>query len=380
MTSETLSAASEVRPRMRTLAAELDGNVVAADREQRFDRARWERCATAGLLAHPLPVTWGGSGLDLLTTVQAFEAFAVACADNGLPFAIGGQLWACAMPVLTFGSDEQRHRYLPRMAAGELIAAHAASEPEAGSDVLSMQARAVRDGDRYVLHGHKSYVTNAPVADVLLVLANVDDGGARSGITAFLVDRDRPGLRVSEPIAKMGMRTAAMGEVELSGCEVPLAARLGEEGAGSAIFGHAMEYERAFIMAPALGAMQRLTARTLARVRERTQFGRPLSEFQAVSHQLAEMHRAVETSRALLYRVAARRDRGERLGGDSALVKLHLSESWVAVASTALQLHGALGYLTETEIERDVRDALGSRIYSGTSEIQRELIARYLGA
>jgi alkylation response protein AidB-like acyl-CoA dehydrogenase len=264
--------------------------------------------------------------------------------------------------------------------SGALVGAHAASEREAGSDVFAMRTSAVRDGDRYVLHGRKAHVTNAPVADLLLVFANVDPLFGHAGISAFLVERSQPGVSVSDPISKMGMRSALMGDVVLDGCEVPADRMLGKEGAGAAIFGRGMEWERAFIMAPALGAMDRLLQRTLAYARRRVQFGRPISSFQAVSHQIAEMHRAVETSRALLYRVAARKDAGKRIAAEAALVKLHLSESWAAVATTALQLHGALGYLTETEIERDVRDALAGRIYSGTTEIQRDLVARYLGA
>lgn len=359
---------------------ELKHDTFAHDRDQSSSRESWKRCAELGLLGHPLPEQFGGAGLDLLGTVHALEAFGLACDDNGLAFALGAQLWSCMMPLLEFGTDEQRDRHLPRLVAGDSIAGHAASEHEAGSDVFAMRARAVRRGDVYVLDGHKAYVTNAPVADLLLVFANVDPEGQRSGISAFLVERAWAGVTIGPPVSKMGMRTATMGEVQLEGCEVPAGCRLGEEGAGLAIFSHGMEFERAFILAPALGAMDRLVRRTLAHVRERRQFGRPIADFQAVSHRVAEMHRALETSRALLHRAASRKDLGQRIAPEAALVKLHVSESWIAVALAALQLHGALGYLSDTEVERDVRDALASRIYSGTSDIQRDIIARYLGA
>ncbi|HUG84093.1 MAG TPA: acyl-CoA dehydrogenase family protein [Euzebya sp.] len=369
----------QLRHDVLAFAESLRGDVAHADREESFDAEAWDRCAAFGLMGLPIAREHGGGARDLVATVVALEALGEGCADNGLAFAIGAHLWACTMPVLEFGTGDQHRRHLRGLVSGRTIAGHAASEADAGSDIFAMRTTAVRHGDTYVLDGTKRYVTNAPVADLLLVFANTDPQGRRSGLTGFLIDPSQPGVTVSAPVSKMGMRSALMGEVVLDGCEVDAGDRLGEEGAGPAIFNAGMEWERAFIMAPAVGAMQRVLTRTIDHARTRQQFGRPIGDFQAVSHQIAEMQRAVETSRALLHRTAHHKDLGRRIAADAALVKLHLSESWVSVTSAALQLHGASGYLTDTGIERDVRDALGSRIYSGTSEIQRDVIARYLG-
>jgi alkylation response protein AidB-like acyl-CoA dehydrogenase len=360
-------------------AASQATDAVGHDAAQSFDRTGWDGWGEFGLLRLPVPTALGGCGRSLVQTVTAWEALGEACADNGLTFALGAHLWACTMPLLDFGSPEQHARHLPGMLDGRTIAAHAASEPSAGSDVFALRTTAVRRGDTYVVSGTKTYITNAPIADLLLVLATVDPDRGSQGVTAFLIDAHAAGVEISPPVSKMGMRSAPMGEIRLTDVEVPVADRLGAEGAGASLFSHGMEFERAFILAPALGAMQRLLDRTVRHARTRRQFDRPIGEFQAVGHQIAGMQRAVETSRALLYRTAGRKDAGKRIAPDAALVKLHLSESWVDVAQTALQLHGASGYVTAGEIERDVRDALGSRLYSGTSEIQLDLIARYLG-
>jgi len=368
-----------LRREVLALAASLPGDALANDAAQSFDRAGWEAVGEFGLLRLPVPTAHGGCGRSFVQTVTAWEALGEGCPDNGLAFSLGAHLWACTMPLLDFGSPEQHARHLPGMLYGRMIAAHAASEPSAGSDVFALRTTAVRRGDTYVVSGTKTYITNAPIADLLIVLATVDPDRGRQGITAFLVDARAAGVEISAPVSKMGMRSAPMGEIRLTDVEVPVADRLGAEGAGASLFSHGMEFERAFIMAPAIGAMQRLLEHTVRHARTRRQFGRPIGEFQAVGHQIAGMQRALETSRALLYRTASRKDAGKRIAADAALVKLHLSESWVDVAQTALQLHGASGYVTAGEIERDVRDALGSRLYSGTSEIQLDLIARYLG-
>ena len=253
------------------------------------------------------------------------------------------------------------------------------TEPGTGSDALAMTTRADRDSTGYLLNGAKTFITNAPVADVFVVFAVTDPASGFAGLSAFLVDRGTPGLAVGEPFRKMGLRTSPMSELAFSDCHVPAESRLGPEGAGMAIFNASMEWERIFILATAVGTMQRQLERCIAYARERRQFGLPISAFQAVSHKIVDMKVRCDTARLLLYHTAWLKGRQRSLPLESAMTKLYLSESFVASSMDALQVHGAYGYMEESGLERDVRDALGSRIYSGTSQIQHNLIARALG-
>ncbi|MCP3165528.1 acyl-CoA dehydrogenase family protein [Myxococcus qinghaiensis] len=354
-------------------------DVVSLDAQATFNREGWHRLASFGATGFPIPRRYGGAEHPVPITAQALEGLGYGCADNGLLFALGAHLWACALPILLFGTEAQKERYLPALACGELLGGHAMTEPEAGSDVAALQTTATRKGAAYVLQGRKVFVTNGPVADLLLIFATVDTSRGREGLTAFLVEKGQPGLHVERTVPKMGLRTASMGELRLDDCEVPATHRLGEEGGGLPLFSQMMEYERGLILAPALGAMERTLERCIRRARERQQFGKPIGGFQAISHKLVEMKLRLETARGLLYRFAWLKQQGRSAMFEASLVKLHVSESWVQTSLDAVQLHGGLGYLTETELEREVRDALGSRIFSGTSELQRELVARSMG-
>jgi hypothetical protein len=283
------------------------------------------------------------------------------------------------LPILHFGTEAQRREHLPALCRGDRIGAHAITEPGSGSDALSMACRARRDGDGYVLDGVKTFVTNAPVADVILVFATVAPEARFAGITGFLVERGTPGLTLSDPISKMGLRTSPMGEVVLEGCRVPATSRLGAEGAGVRIFSSAMEWERACIFASHLGAMDRLLADTIAYARARRQFGEPISRFAPVADAIVDMKVSIEAGRLLLYRVGARKDAGEDATLDAALAKLFVSEAHVRQALAALRIHGGYGYTTEFGIERELRDAIPGTLYSGTSEMQRKIVARLLG-
>ena len=349
------------------------------DARGELDLAVWQECAEFGLLGLPVPEPYGGVGEELPGIVRTLEGLGYGCLDNGLLFALGAQLWSVEMPILLFGSDAQKERYLPPLAAGRLIGAHAVTEVEAGSDVFSLRTSAVRDGADYVLEGAKTFITSAPVAGLFLVLANTDPALGAKGLTAFLVERDAPGLSVSETDAKMGLRTAPWGTVTLDRCRVSAASVLGNPGGGGAVFAAAMEWERCYILVPALGAMRRQLESCIEYARARRQFGRPIGKNQSVANEIVEMRLRLETSRLLAYRTASTKQAGRRLTLEPSEVKLHLSESWVRNALGALQIHGAAGYATELGIERDLRDALASRIYSGSSAIQRMIIAEFLG-
>jgi alkylation response protein AidB-like acyl-CoA dehydrogenase len=244
---------------------------------------------------------------------------------------------------------------------------------------MAMAARAVRQDGHYVLDGTKTFVTNGPVADLVLVFASVDRSAGAAGITGFLIERETPGLTLSPPIPKMGLRTSPMGEVVLDGCRVAASCRLGAEGAGAAVFSAAMEWERTCIFASHLGAMERLLEETIAYAQVREQFGSPISRHAPVADRIVEMKVDLEAGRMLLYRAAAAKDRGEDAVLLAAIAKLFVSEAHVRQALAALRIHGGYGYTTEFGIERELRDAIPGTIYSGTSEMQRKIVARLLG-
>lgn len=358
---------------------ELNDDLVQRDADSMFDRDAWKKCAVLGIQGLAVPAEYGGSGADALTVMVAMEALGYGCRDNGLIFSLNAQMWSCQTPIARFGTEEQKRRYLPGLCDGSLIGVQCMTEPETGSDAFALRATARRDGDRYVLKGTKTFITNAPVADLFVVFASTDPPKGFAGISAFLVDRGTPGVSVGRPFHKMGLRTSPMSEVVFDDCEVPAEARLGPEGAGAAIFNHSMDRERSCILASAVGSMQRQLEACIAYARERRQFGQPIGKFQAVANRIVEMKLRLETARLLLYRLGWMKQNGKPAPLDSAMVKLYLSEAYTQSALDALQVHGAYGYMTETELEREVRDAVGSRIYSGTSDIQRNLIAAHLG-
>jgi alkylation response protein AidB-like acyl-CoA dehydrogenase len=344
-----------------------------------FPRNLWEACAEFGIQGLPFPEEFGGMDADLLTTMLAMEGLGYACKDHGLLFSIHAHMWSVAMPILGFGTDEQKERYLPGLIDGTLVGAHGMSEPDSGSDAFSLRTRADKKGDRYVLNGAKTFVTNAPVADLFLAFASVNREQGMWGVTAFVIERDTPGLSVGQAIGKMGLKTSPMAEVTFTDCEVAVEARVGKEGQGARIFNHSMGWERSCILATDVGAMERQLETSIEYARTRHQFGKPIGSFQLVASKIVDMKLALETSRLLLYRAAWAHAQGHEAGIEAALAKLHISEASVRGALDAIQVHGGYGYTTEFGVERELRNMIGGRLYSGTSEIQRLIIARHLG-
>jgi alkylation response protein AidB-like acyl-CoA dehydrogenase len=359
--------------------SELNGDVQDRDRSGSFSRRAWQKCADMGVLGLPVPQEYGGVGADATTTIAALDALGYGCVDNGLIFSLNAQMWACETPIVRFGTEEQKRRYLPGLCDGSLIAAHGMSEPESGSDAFAMATTARKTSDGYVLDGSKTFVTNAPESDLFLVFAMTDRELGFAGITAFLVESGTPGVTVGKPISKMGLRTSPMSEIFLEGCVVPESGVLGKVGAGSVVFNASMTWERSCILASTVGTMERLLERSLAYAQSRRQFGQPIASFQAVSHRLVDMKLRLETARLLVYRLGWLLDTGRPATLDSALTKLYLSEAYVRTTMDALHLQGGYGYMTEYELERDVRDSIGSRLYSGTSEIQYNIAAQSMG-
>ena len=359
--------------------AELDHGLAARDHEGRFDFAGWKKCADFGILSWHVPVEYGGRGRDVLTAVLLLEALGYGCRDNGLTLALNTQIWTIQEPLVTFGSDEQKRRFLPQLCRGEIIAADAVTEQDAGSDVLSMQTTARKTSGGYVLNGRKTLIGMAPVADLALVFARTDADAGALGISVFLVEKGTPGFRSTQEISKAGTRTLPMGGFELDDCEVPDSARLGAEGAGFSLFNHMMEWERSLIQSSHVGAMARQLDDCIAYAKRRHQFGKPIGSYQSVTNRIADMRVRLETARLLLYKLAWMKQHGRTAVLDAAVAKLHISESFLASSLDAVRTHGGVGYLSEHGVDRDLRDALGSVIYAGTSDIQRNVIARLLG-
>ncbi len=358
---------------------ELNDGLIERDRLGELSRLNWQKCADLGILGLSIPEEYGGSGADIMTTMLVMEGLGYGCQDNGLIFAINAQMWSVQHPILVFGTEEQKNKYLPGLCCGELIGAHGMSEPDSGSDAYSLRTRAERLEDGYLLNGSKMFVTNAPVCDMALVFATVDPAKGLGGITGFLVDVETPGFTVSRDIDKMGLRTSPMGELILQDCFVPLESRLGREGAGTSIFNSSMEWERSCILGSHVGAMERQLETCIRYARERRQFDKPIGKFQSVSNRIADMKVRLETARLLLYKVAWLKKMGKSAVMEAALAKLYLSEAFVSSSMDAIRTLGGYGYMTEFEVERDLRDAIGGTIYSGTSDIQRTIIARLMG-
>jgi hypothetical protein len=357
----------------------LNEDLVARDRDGTFRRENWQACADFGILRLSVPAEDGGAGLDLLTAMLAMEGLGYGCRDNGLTFGLNAQLWTVQLPIARFGTAAQKQRFLPGLCSGALIGAHAITEAAAGSDAFSLETRAEKRDGGYVLNGTKRLVTFAPVADLALVFATIDPAKGRWGITAFVVERGAEGFSSSPVRDKMGLRTVPLGELTFENCFVSEENRLGPEGAGVSISTHSLEIERCCILASQLGAMDRQLETAIRFARERRQFGQPIGKFQSVANRLADMRLRLETSRLLLYKVAWLKSLDKPAMLEAALLKLHLSESFVESGLDAIRIHGGTGYMTDAEIERDLRDAIGGTLYAGTSDIQRTIIARALG-
>lgn len=360
-------------------ARELQTDTIPRDASGEFWRDGWNRCARFGVLGLPIPTEFGGASATLTATIAAMEALGYGCSDLGLIFSINAHLWTNSIPILRFGTPDQRARFLPGLSDGTLIGANGASEPETGSDVFHMTTRAERVGDQYILNGAKTFVSNAPIADLFVVYAATRPEAGPLGVSAFIIERDTPGMTIGRQIHKLGLRTSPMGELFFDHCAIPSANLLGGEHGGAACFNCSMEWERGCILAMHLGRMQKQLERAIAYARQRRQFGQPIGRFQSVANRIVEMKVRLEAARPLVYKIGWQKDRGHDAMMESAIAKLFLSESAVDSSLDAIQVFGGYGYMTEFELERDLRDAVGARIYSGTVEIQRNIIARLLG-
>ena len=341
--------------------------------------SNWKACASQGVFGLYVPTEYGGSGNSLLTTVKALEALGYAFPDDGFTLGINGQMWAVQEPILRFGSEQQKKEFLPRLIDGRCIGAHGMTEEDSGSNAFGLQTTARKIDGGYLLNGKKIYIGLSPVCDLILTFATTDPDKGRWGISCFLVDAATPGVTLSPAMEKMGLRTGPMGEVEFDDAVVTEDRMLGKPGVGASIFNASMEYERSFIFASHVGSMARQLDDTIQFARDRKIGSQPIGKHQSVSNRIADMKIRLETSRMFLYRAAEKIDAGESTPLEAAMAKLVISESYVENSLSAIRIHGGKGYMSEHGIEKGLRNAIGGVIYSGTSDIQRNLIAGILG-
>lgn len=365
---------------IRFARKELNPGVLERDEAHEFSRELWEKCGQMGLQGLPVPAEYGGSGLDPLSTVLAIEALGYGCEDSGLVFAICAHLLACVVPVWKHGTEEQKQKYLPDMCSGRLIAVNAMTEPESGSDAFNMKTRAVRAGDDFLINGAKTFSSNGPVADVAVLYARTDPNkGYLGGITAFIVDAETPGYVRGQVFKKMGLRTSPIGELVFNDLRLPAGSVIGGVGGGGPIFNQSMEWERACLVAAHIGTMQRMLDKAVDYARTRKSFGQPVGKYQAVAHRIVDMKVRLEASRLLVYRAASMLETSSAVGMDASIAKLFTSESLVETALDTVRVLGGYGIMAEYGAERALRDSVAGTIYSGTNDMQRNIIARWLG-
>ena len=357
----------------------LNGSLIDRDSRGTFPLDLWKKCADFGILGLSFPEEYGGKDKDILTTINVMEGLGYACKDNGLIFGMSAQMWDVQMPILDFGTQEQKKKYLPDLINGKSFGAIAMTEPGSGSDAYSISTTAEKSGDNYILNGTKTFVTNGPVADLFLVFATLNKKMGFMGITAFLVEKGLEGFQIGKNIEKMGLRTNPWCELVFDNCKIPVENRLGKEGNGVAIFKDSMEWERSCILANYIGSMQRQLESCVKYANERKQFKQSIGKFQSVSNKIVDMKVRLETARLILYQGAWLKEKTGSVPLESALTKLYISESWVKSCMDAVQIHGGYGYTTEFELERDLRDSVATTLFAGTSEIQRNIIAQVLG-
>ena len=367
--------ADMLRETVRAFSAERIAPIAdKVDREDWFPRELWPEMGALGLHGITVEEDWGGSGLGYLEHCIAMEEVSRASGSVGLSYGAHSNL--CVNQLRRWGREEQKQRYLPKLISGEHLGALAMSETGAGSDVVSMQLRAERRGDRYVLNGSKFWITNGPQADTLIVYAKTDPAAGARGITAFIVEKAFAGFSVAQKLDKLGMRGSETGELVFRDCEIPADNVLGAEGEGVRILMSGLDYERAVLAAGPLGLMQAALDTVVPYLHERHQFGQPIGSFQLMQAKLADMYVTLNAARAYVYAVAKACDRGETTREDAAGAILFAAEKATAVALDAIQCLGGNGYINDNATGRLLRDAKLYEIGAGTSEIRRMLIGR----
>ena len=358
-------AEKEVKP----LAAEIDD-------EERFPAETVEKMARLGIMGIPVPKEYGGAGGDNVLYTMAVEELSRVCATTGV--VVSAHTSLCCASIMEHGTEEQKRKYLPKLASGEWIGAFGLTEPNAGTDASAQQTTAVREGDHYVLNGNKIFITNASAANVFIIMAMTDKSQGTRGISAFIVERDFPGFSVGKKEKKLGIRGSATCELIMENCIVPAENLLGKEGKGFSIAMKTLDGGRIGIASQALGIAQGAMDETVKYTKERKQFGKPIAKFQNTQFQMADLETRIQAARLLVRRAAWKKDRKEPYSADAAMAKLFAAETAMDMTTKAVQFHGGYGYTREYPVERMMRDAKITEIYEGTSEVQRMVIAGQL--
>ncbi|GAB1773294.1 acyl-CoA dehydrogenase family protein [Priestia megaterium] len=355
---------------------EVEAVAMQIEQEDKIPQRIIDMSKDLGLFGLSIPEQYEGLGIGMVGKCALYEE--IGATHNGYTTLIGAHTGIGTVGIVEMGNDEQKQRYLPAMARGEKIGAFALTEPSAGSNATNLKTTAVKKGDKYILNGTKHYITNATEADVFTVMAITDPDKGAKGITSFIIEKDFPGFHVGAVERKMGLRGSHSAEIILEDCEVTVENVLGAEGQGYVNALKILANGRAGLAARNLGSCQKLLDLSAAYAQERIQFDVPIIEHQAVSHMLAEMAVDVESLRSFTYRVAWMVDEGMKVIKEAAMLKLFGSEAYNRVADKAVQVHGGIGYIADYPIERFFRDARITRIYEGTSEIQKNIIAGQL--
>ncbi|PEA06975.1 acyl-CoA dehydrogenase [Bacillus cereus] len=340
---------------------------------EEFSMDMWKKVSEFGLLGITVDETYGGLSESYTTAALAFESLGYACKNNGFIFVINNHIWVSQNLIHLYGSTKLKEKYLLDMVEGKKIGAIAITEAEAGSDALSMTMNAVENGDYFVLNGTKMFISNGPIADNFIVFAVTQEDPYKK-ITAFVVERNFAGVSTGEDIAKMGINACPTSELILDNVKVPKENILGKFNYGSTIMMAALEWERCFEFAPHVGVMQRVMEECIKQANGRRQFGKPIGENQAVSHKIAEMEVSIEMARLMLYKIAWLKDQGKSAYLETSIFKLFVSENYIKTCRDAMQIFGAYGYSKDYGMERELRDALATSIYSGTNEMQKNTI------
>jgi butyryl-CoA dehydrogenase len=364
---------------MRFAIKEIVPRVQEHEIKGEFDFQSFRKLGEFGILGLHFPEELGGSNADVVTSVLAGEALGEAGVDGGLTLAYGAHTFLCADTIYVHGTDIQRERYIPRLASGELIGCMGLTEPGAGSDVASLATRAELRGDRYVLNGNKMFITNGPIADVAVVYAKTGKDLKHAGISAFIVEKGTPGFSSGKNLIKMGVRSSHTSELIFEDYEIPAENLIGQEGAGFLMAMQTVEWDRSTLLAPFIGGMTYVLKKCARYANQRRQFGRPIGEFQAIKHKLADIKIFIEAARSLCYRIAWRKDQGRSLNHlEAAVAKLFVGDWSLAPANDAMVLHGGYGYCHEYEVERYFRDSRLAPIGGGTSEIEKRIISKLI--
>jgi len=354
---------------------ELAPTVAQRDEDERYDRALFDRMGELGLTGLPYPEQYGGSGMSTFAWILACEE--IAAADMGMAVSLSVHILA-QLPILAFGTDAQKDRFLPPMTAGRHLGAFALTEPGAGSDASAIALRAERGADGYALTGTKVWITNGADAELIIVFATIDRSLGRDGITAFVVERDTPGFRVGSHERKMGIRDSISTELIFDEAQVPLDNRLGDEGQGLKVALSALGAGRIGIAAACVGLARAALEHATRYATQRTQFGRPIADQEMIQAMLADAAVAVEAARLLTWRAARLRDAGQPINAASSMAKMYASDAAMRVTTDAVQIYGGAGYSRDNPVERFMRDAKGAQIYEGTNQIHRLVIAQQL--